>query len=129
MPCRRRCNSPKRSEPSSADVDVVIDLVGDQHDSTSIRSLDVLGSGGLIVAIPSGVSPGLAAAADAKGMRATAFLVEPDGPTLTRIAQLIDSGEVVVEVDEVFPLDQAVAAHTRGESKHTRGKLALRVAS
>ena len=116
-----------RFEDAVGDVDVVIDLVGDHHDNTSIRSLDVLRPDGLIVAIPAGVSPELAAAAKAKGVRASAFLVEPDGPALTRIAALIDSGAVAIEVEEIFPLEQAVVAHTRGESNRTRGKLVLRV--
>lgn len=29
----------------------------------------------------------------------------------------------------MFPLEQAAAAHTRGESNRTRGKLVLRVAA
>jgi NADPH:quinone reductase-like Zn-dependent oxidoreductase len=115
-----------RFEDAVEDVDVVIDLVGD---GTSTRSLDVLRPGGLIVAIPGGVSPDLRAAAQAKGLRSSAFLVEPDGPALTRIAGLIDAGEVAVEVEEVFPLEQAGLAHTRGESNRTRGKLVLHVAS
>ena len=48
---------------------------------------------------------------------------------LWRIADLIDAGEVRVEVAEVFPLEQAAQAHARGESNRTRGKLVLRVAS
>lgn len=118
-----------RFEDAVADVDVVLDLVGDHHKNTSTRSLEVLRPGGLLVAVPAGVSPELAAAAEAKGMRVTAFLVEPDGPALATISDLIDSRKVVVEVEEVFPLEQAAAAHTRGESNRTRGKLVLRVAS
>ncbi|MER5936426.1 NADP-dependent oxidoreductase [Streptomyces sp. NPDC001928] len=118
-----------RFEEAAKDIDVVIDLVGDAHDNTSTRSLDVLRPGGLIVAIPAGVSPELLEAAQSRGLRTSPFLVEPDGPALTRIAQLIDSGEVSVEVEEVFPLEQAAQAHTRGESDRTRGKLVLRVSS
>jgi NADPH:quinone reductase-like Zn-dependent oxidoreductase len=117
-----------RFEDAAKDIDVVIDLVGDAHDSTSTRSLDVLRPGGLIVAIPSGVSPELHGAARSRGLRTSAFLVEPDGPALTRIAELIDAGEVSVEVEEVFPLEQAAQAHTRGESGRTRGKLVLGIA-
>jgi NADPH:quinone reductase-like Zn-dependent oxidoreductase len=112
-----------------ADVDVVLDLVGDNRGNTSIRSLNVLRPGGLIIAVPGGVSPELAAAADAAGMRATPFLVEPDGTALTTIAELIDAGAIRVEVEEVFPLAKAGRAHARGESLHTRGKLVLHVAS
>ncbi|GGU80215.1 NADPH:quinone reductase [Streptomyces albospinus] len=118
-----------RFEEAAKDIDVVLDLVGDAHDNTSIRSLDVLRPGGLIVAIPAGVSPELLQAAQSRGLRTSPFLVEPDGPALTRIAELIDAGEVGVEVEEVYPLEQAARAHARGESDRTRGKLVLRVAS
>ena len=71
----------------------------------------------------------MAQAADAAGVRVTPFLVEPDGAALTTIAGLIDGGEVVVEVAETFPLEQAGAAHTRSEAGRTGGKLVLTVAS
>ncbi|AOR36036.1 NADPH:quinone reductase [Streptomyces fodineus] len=116
-----------RFEDATADVDVVIDLVGDAHDRTSTRSLKVLRPGGLLVAIPAGVSPELAQAAEAAGVRVTPFLVEPDGAALTTIADLIDAGHVAVEVEETFPLEQAGTAHARGEAGRTRGKLVLTV--
>ncbi|MEU9130496.1 NADP-dependent oxidoreductase [Kitasatospora sp. NPDC048540] len=114
-----------RFEDAAKDIDVVIDLVGDAHDMTSTRSLKVLRPGGLLVAIPQGVSPELAQAAEAAGVRVTPFLVEPDGAALTTIAGLIDAGEVAVEVAETFPLEQVGAAHARGEDLRTRGKLVL----
>ncbi|WP_230418752.1 NADP-dependent oxidoreductase [Catenulispora pinistramenti] len=117
-----------RFEDVLRDIDVVIDLVGDAHDKTSLRSLEVLRPGGLLVAIPAGVSPELAEAAAERGVRVTPFLVEPDGPALARIAELIDAGQVVVEVAAVFPLEQAAQAHIQGEGGRTRGKLVLRVA-
>jgi NADPH:quinone reductase-like Zn-dependent oxidoreductase len=116
-----------RFENVARDIDVVIDLIGDTHDNTALRSLEVLCPDGLLVAIPAGVSPELAAAAQARGVRVTPFLVEPDAPALARIAELIDTGEVMVEVEEVFPLEQAAQAHIRGENGRTRGKLVLRV--
>lgn len=118
-----------RFEEAVAPVDVVIDLVGDRHDATSTRSLAVLRPGGLLVAVPGGVSPALAEAAAARGVRATAILVEPDGAALGRIAALIDAGAVAVEVEESFPLADAAAAHARGETGRTRGKLVLDVAA
>ncbi len=118
-----------RFEDAIKDIDVVIDLVGDGRDNTSTRSLSVLRPGGLIVAIPSGVSPELHEAAQSQGLRSSAFLVEPDAPALTRIAELIDAGKVKVEVEKVFALEQAAQAHSHGELGHTRGKLVLRVTS
>ncbi|WP_206337768.1 NADP-dependent oxidoreductase [Streptomyces sp. WAC 06738] len=108
-------------------VDVVIDLVGDGHDATSTRSLPVLRPGGLLVAVPSGVDPALLAQARSRGLRATGFLVEPDGHAMGRIGGLIDTGEVSVEVEDVMPLAQAAEAHRRAETGRTRGKLVLRV--
>lgn len=116
-----------RFEDAADDVDVVLDLVGDAHDLTSTRSLKVLRPGGLLVAVPAGVSPELARAAEAAGVRVTPFLVEPDGAALTTIAGLIDAGHVAVEVEDTFPLEQAGAAHARGEAGRTRGKLVLTV--
>ncbi|MBC2866284.1 NADP-dependent oxidoreductase [Streptomyces mexicanus] len=116
-----------RFEDAADAVDVVIDLVGDAHDRTSTRALKVLRPGGLLVAVPDGVSPELAQAAEAAGVRTTPFLVEPDGAALTAISDLIDAGHVTVEVEETFPLDQVAAAHTRGEAGRTRGKLVLTV--
>ncbi|GAB3870530.1 NADP-dependent oxidoreductase [Kibdelosporangium lantanae] len=112
-------------EDAIENVDLVVDLVGGD---TSTRSLKTLKSGGKLVAVPGGVSPELAQAAAAHGVEAMPFLVEPDGHALTRIAELIDAGRVDVEVEEVFPLARTAEAHERMESGRTRGKLVIRVA-
>jgi NADPH:quinone reductase-like Zn-dependent oxidoreductase len=117
-----------RFEKEVGDLDVVLDLVGDAYDATSTRSLETLRPGGLLVAVPAGVSPELAAAAAAAGVRVTGFLVEPDGPALARIAALIEEGAVTVEVAKVLALAEVATAHRQGEQGHTRGKLVLRVA-
>ena len=116
-----------RFEEELGEIDVAVDLVGDAHDATGLRSLRVLRRDGLLVAVPGGVSPQVQAEADELGVRATPMLVEPDAAALGRIAQLIDGGEVHVEVAEVFPLERVAEAHTRGESGHIRGKIVLRV--
>ncbi|WP_327685534.1 NADP-dependent oxidoreductase [Streptomyces sp. NBC_00467] len=117
-----------RFEDAVKDVDVVIDLIGDGVEETSTRSLETLRPGGTLVAVPSGVSPQLVAAAEARGLVAKPYLVEPDGPSLARIAALIDEGTVRVEVEDVLPLAEAAEAHRRGEQGRTRGKLVLHVA-
>lgn len=108
-------------------VDVVVDLVGDQHERTGTRSLDTLKPGGLVLAVPGGVSDELAAAAGERGFRARPFLVEPDGAALTRLAELIDSGAIRVEVEDVLPLEQAAEAHRRLAGGRAKGKLVLKV--
>ena len=84
-------------------------------------------SGWPAVAIPAGISQELAAAAEAAGVRVTAYLVEPDGPALAMIADLIDAGEAAVEVEETFPLEQTGAAQARIEAGRIRGKVVLTV--
>lgn len=116
-------------EDQVSNQDVVIDLVGNVHDSTGTRSLSTLRPGGLIVNAPTGSWPTFEAEAAAAGMRATTFKVAPDAATLAVIARLIDSGDVHVHVDRVFPLSEAGAAHRALEGGHTRGKLVLQVAS
>lgn len=111
-------------EDSITDIDLVLDLIGDTHD-TSRRSLNVLNPGGLLVAVPGGVSPQLAAAADQLGVRVSPFLVEPDGAALTKIAGIIDDAKLLVEVQRVYPFAEAAAAHRDGETNRTRGKLVL----
>lgn len=113
-----------RFEEVASDVDVVIDLVGQTAD-TDLRSVQTLRPGGLIVSIPGGVRAELAQAAAARGVGTSALLVEPDGHQLGAIAGLIDDGAVRIEVERVFPLAEAAAAHEQGEQGRTRGKLVL----
>lgn len=119
--------STTRFEDVVADVDVVIDLVGNVHDGTGIRSLAVLKPGGLIVNVPSGSWPTLVADAAAAGVRASGYRVPADGATLAVITRLLESGDVRVFVDQVFDLSEAAQAHTALETGHTRGKIVLKV--
>ncbi|RSM82472.1 NADP-dependent oxidoreductase [Kibdelosporangium aridum] len=114
-----------RFEDATADQDVVIDLIGGDN---AIRSVQVTSPGGIVVAVPGGVSPELATAAQERGVSAIPFLVEPDGHALTEIAALIDAGKVHVEVEQVFPMSEIKAAHERQESGRAQGKLVVRIA-
>ena len=116
-----------RFEDVVADVDVVIDLIGNTQDDTGTRSLGVLKPGGLIVSLPTGAWPTLAEDAAAAGVRASGYRVAADGSTLAVISRLLESGDVRVFVDQVFDLDQAAQAHTALETGHTRGKIVLKV--
>lgn len=116
-----------RFEDVIADVDVVIDLVGNVHAKTGERSLTVIRPGGLYVLVPTGSWPGYAEAAAAAGVRSTGYKVIPDGGALATVGRLLDSGAVQVYIDRVFDLKDAAAAHRELEEGHTRGKIVLRV--
>ena len=120
-------HSTTRFEDVIADVDVVIDLVGNVHAQTGERSLKVVRPGGLYILVPTGSWPGYADAAADAGVRATSFKVIPDGGALATVGRLLDSGAVQVYIDRVFDLKDAADAHTELELGHTRGKIVLRV--
>ncbi|MFD8278749.1 NADP-dependent oxidoreductase [Streptomyces solisilvae] len=113
-------------EDVTGDIDIVIDLIG-TLDDTDARSVSVTRPGGLVVAIPGGVSERLATVAAQAGVRTSPFLVEPDATALHTIAGLVDSGTVRVEVERTFALEEAAEAHRLGETNRTRGKLVLTV--
>ncbi|SMD13820.1 NADP-dependent oxidoreductase [Kibdelosporangium aridum] len=114
-----------RFEDVAGDQDIVVDLIGGEN---ALRSIQVTKPGGIVVAVPGGVSADLAAAAEKRGVSAIPFLVEPDGHALTEIAALIDAGKVQVEVEQVFLFSEIAAAHQRQESGRAQGKLVVRVA-
>ncbi|QEW04000.1 NADP-dependent oxidoreductase [Microbacterium lushaniae] len=120
-------HSTQRFEEVATEVDVVIDLVGNDSAQTGTRSLAVLRPGGLLIEVPRGTWPGFTEDAAAAGVRATGYTVIPDGGVLATIARLLDSGAVQVYIDRVFDLADAADAHAELERGHARGKVVLRV--
>jgi NADPH:quinone reductase-like Zn-dependent oxidoreductase len=110
-------------EEEVADVDVVLDLVG--GDDYGLRSLQSLRDGGLLIAIPAGVTDAVANAAAEQGKRATGLLVEPDAAGLESLATLAERGRLEVVVEAAFPLSQAAEAHERVQTGQVRGKVVL----
>ena len=104
-------------------VDIVFDLVGGE---TQERSFAVLKTGGLLV---SAVSKPDQALAERHGVRALFFLVEVTTMHLTRIGEMIDAGELRVNVGEVLPFADARIAHEMlvGVRPHSRGKIVLKL--
>ncbi len=119
--------STTRFEDVIGGIDVVIDLIGNVHDSTGTRSLRVLRPDGLIINAPTGSWPEFSAEATAAGVRGSGFKVAADGSTLAAISRLLDSGEIRVHLDEVFPLERIAEAEMKLRAGHTRGKIVLSV--
>jgi NADPH:quinone reductase-like Zn-dependent oxidoreductase len=101
-------------------VDVVVDLVGG-----SVDLVTAVAPGGLFVNVPSAAPAGLAAAVAARDARYTPFLVEPDHEGLFALSQIVEDGELTVDVAQTFPLERAAEAHAVGERGRTAGKLVL----
>lgn len=53
--------------------------------------------------------------------------VRPDAADLERLAALVDAGQLRVEVEETFALEDLADAFARSQEGHVRGKLAIRV--
>lgn len=90
------------------------------------RSLRVLGDGGRLVSILA-VDEDTAAEGRRRGVRTGFTMVEPDRLALTALTDLVEQGRLRVEIDSVFPLAEAAAAHRHGEAGGVSGKIVLRV--
>lgn len=93
-------------------VDAVADFVGGQLDTT----LAVLRDGGRHASIADG------SVAEHGGRY---IWVRPDGAELDRLAELVDRGQLTVEVAQTFPLEGVADAFRASASGHTRGKLVI----
>jgi NADPH:quinone reductase-like Zn-dependent oxidoreductase len=106
------------------DVDVVLDLVGDE---ISRGTLSTLRDGGIFITVPSGAGVGPLLELAGGRVRVTGILVEPDRAGMEAIAALAESGALRAHVSRTFPLEQAADAHELGETGRTQGKLVLTV--
>jgi NADPH:quinone reductase-like Zn-dependent oxidoreductase len=103
--------------------DVAIDTVGGD---TTASLVPAVREGGVLVTIAS--APPEEAARE-HGARAELLIMSPQADQLARIAELVASGEVRVEIAEAMPLGDVKRAHELSESGHVRGKLVLTLAA
>src|SRR3954447_4293569 len=102
-------------------VDVAFDTVGGD---TTQSLLPALREGGILVTIASAPPED---AARERGARAELLVSGNNPEQLARIAELVASGDVRVELSEVLPLSEVARAHELSESGHARGKIVLTV--
>jgi NADPH:quinone reductase-like Zn-dependent oxidoreductase len=105
-----------------SDIDVVFDTVGGP---TQDRSFRVLKPGGTLVSIVPIADP------EAKkaewNVDARAFMMRPHGEQLTRLAELVASGELQPLLETTFPLTETVAALQKVERGGARGKTVITI--
>jgi len=104
------------------DVDVVLNAV---RGDTLARSYGVVKKGGIIVSITGPPDP---AELEKHGIRGTGLGAHPDAKVLEELAKLIDAGKITPIVSAVMPLIDVAKAHQQIASRHTRGKVVLKVA-
>ena len=111
----------KVSVREAAGADVLLDLVGGAE---TARALDSLGTGGTLLAVADGADSTVRVEAARRGIRVLEPLVEPDGRSLDRLAEIED---LRPRVAEVLPLAEAARAHELLEAGGVGGKLVLEV--
>lgn len=111
-----------RFEDVVRDADVVLDTIGGE---TQQRSFKVLKRGGILVSI---VEPPSEKSSAAQGIRAV-FMREnaARADELSRIAQLVASGQIKVNVETILTLREARKAQDLSQSGHAHGKIVLAV--
>jgi NADPH:quinone reductase-like Zn-dependent oxidoreductase len=104
------------------DVDVVLDAT--RSDALQ-RSYDVVKKGGFIVTITGRPDP---AEIEKHGISGSSLMAHPDGQVLDELSRLIEQKKLKPVVSETFPLADASKAHQQIETRHTRGKIVLKIA-
>jgi NADPH:quinone reductase-like Zn-dependent oxidoreductase len=112
-------------ETTVRDVDVVVDTVGGD---VGERSLQVLRPGGVLVEV---AGQPAAEKAQARGVRAVGVGQSDPARTAERLRQmgeLIETGQIKVQVATIFPLAEARQAHALSQTGHGQGRIVLHVA-
>jgi NADPH:quinone reductase-like Zn-dependent oxidoreductase len=107
------------TEAISEPVEVVLNLVN-APESDLAGLTDLVCDGGVLVSTTSPVrdDPG-------RDIRSVRLFVRSDAGQLATIVELVDSGELKVDVSERFPLSEIARVHALGEAGKFRGKVIL----
>ena len=100
-------------------VDVAFDTVGGEVTESVVPTVR---EGGVVVVIASAPPED---AAREPGVRAELLVSYSSPDQLSRIAELVASGQVQPEISEVLPLSEVRRAHELSETGHVRGKIVL----
>lgn len=105
------------------DVDVVLDTIGGD---TQKRSWSLLKRGGMLVSM---IEEPSAEIAEEHGVRHGMVVSPPPiAETLSKVAQMVEAGDIKPVVSNVLPLQDAQKGHQIVETKHARGKIIFQVA-
>ncbi|MGW4929704.1 NADP-dependent oxidoreductase [Agromyces sp. NPDC004153] len=99
--------------------DVVVNLVRTSPEETE-SLVALVKPGGVFV---STTTPGVAPAGT--DVRTVSLFVRSDAAQLARLAQLVDAGDLRVDVSARYPLEELATVHRLGEAGELRGKVVL----
>lgn len=101
--------------------DAVFDTIGGQ---TNAKSYRVLKPGGILVSMVAPIDEPLA---NQTGIEYVQQFSQVTKVRLTKVSQLLDDGKIKVNIDKVFPLDQAAEALEHLKTGHPRGKVVIQI--
>ncbi len=110
-----------RVEDEVHDVDLVLDTVGGEVLNSAWPTLK---RGGTLITIAGQPDEAKAKELD---IRTGRFSAQVSAELLSTFAQLIDEGQVKVEVGKTFPLSEAAQAQKLSESGHGRGRIVIHI--
>jgi NADPH:quinone reductase-like Zn-dependent oxidoreductase len=110
----------QKFEDAAKDIDLVLDSIGGE---TLQRSYGVLKKGGNIVSIVGNPDP---KELNKRGIRGSSLNVN-DTDEIRKLAQLLQSGALKVEIGQVFALKDAAKAQESSETTHVHGRIVLDV--
>ncbi|MDD1793773.1 NADP-dependent oxidoreductase [Enterovibrio sp. ZSDZ42] len=108
---------------ANAKVDMVFDTLGGE---TQFRSLNVLKRAGKLVSI-TGLTPETEAKANILGISAEFVFVQANGEQLRQVAELVDTGQLTVNVAQTFSFEDITTAFDISAQGHVRGKLVMKI--
>jgi alcohol dehydrogenase len=103
------------------DADAVFDTVGGETNSKSYQALK---PGGVLVSMVEEANQELT---QKYNLRAIHQSSKTTPERLAKVAELVDQGAIKIQVDKVFPLDQAAEALEYLKTGHPKGKVVLQV--
>lgn len=104
------------------DVDVLLDLVGDQQ---ALELWALVKPGGVVIRIAGGADAD--ALAQQGGLTIIKARVQPNGAQLAQIADLVARGAIRPHVSASYPLAEIGAAQEASRAGHIRGKVVVRI--
>jgi NADPH:quinone reductase-like Zn-dependent oxidoreductase len=110
-------------EDVAEDIDIVLDLIGRDYPERSFKTMK---PGGILVSGVDRKRTEMWTLAKEMGLRFAGIIVEPDQVGLDCLVALVEAGQLRIDIEKVFPLEEAAAAHKLLEDGHVTGKLILR---
>lgn len=104
--------------------DVLLDLVGDD---AGVRALDAMKSGGRVNVLPTIWVDKLKEAGSQKSLNVAGYKAERSGQDMARVLQQVAEGKLNLQIQQVYPLSEVIAAHTELQKGNAFGKIVLKV--